>query len=225
MEKGFFTAEWFPYQHERFENSDKVAAMSLTEEGAYHRAIRLAWKFRDLPADPDILAARIQKRCNRKTAEKILKCFVPSPDKSGKVVHPVVEEIRQEQEKKYLNRVKGGKLAHRKHDKEKTSSITPAELELSSSITPAHNRDLKNREYLKRLIDACARENPMIDRKLVEIGVLYTLLQRNGSDEPISSLKYFGPEIGKAATSGMKDKAVDAMLERRRQQWFGEEGK
>lgn len=58
-----FTAEWFPYYFERFEKSDKVAMMSLAEEGAYHRSIRLAWKEQTIPADPKVLAAKLQKRC------------------------------------------------------------------------------------------------------------------------------------------------------------------
>lgn len=226
-EQGFFTAEWFPYKHERFEASDKVALMSLAEEGAYHRVIRLAWKHRSLSSDPVVLAAKIGKRCTPRIAEKVLTTFVVDPERpSTHVIHPVVEEIREEQYQKYRNRVKGGKAAHATNGKEKTSSISPAELEQCLSITPIES-DLRI-ENFKRLIAACVREHKDVDERLVEIAVRETLLRRKGSAneaQPIKSAKYFSEEIEKInATSGkdgkmpMGDKAVDAMLQRRRQQ-------
>jgi hypothetical protein len=107
--KEFYTAEWFPYYHERFEASDKVALMNCTEEGAYHRAIRQAWKHRDISASPEVFAAKM--RCSVKVAEKVLRTFVADPDDAKRVIHPVVEEIRAEQHQKHLNRVKGGKAS------------------------------------------------------------------------------------------------------------------
>lgn len=157
MPKDFFTAEWFPYQVDRFENSDKVAQMSPAVEGIYHRAIRLAWKFRELPADPIVFAARV-KGCTPKIANQILKTFVRSPDSDGKVVHPVVEEVRAEQEKKYLDRVKGGRASGISRRNKGTSNNTQAELELSSS-SAATNRDLDLEKDLKhKIVSVPARE-------------------------------------------------------------------
>src|SRR5206468_2692901 len=124
--------------------------------------------------------------------------------------------IRQEQGQKYYNRVKGGKAAADKREKQKSLSISPADLEhYSSSYLISQSK-----EDLKRLMDACVRANAKADPRAVEIGVLYTLLQRNGSTEPIRSVQYFAPEISKMAKQikGMGDKAIDALLERRRQQ-------
>lgn len=137
MAKAFFTAEWFPYYFERFERSDRVAVMSLSEEGAYHRAIRLAWKYGSVPADPKQLAAKIQKRCSERIALVVLEMFEPMPDNPRQMIHPTVEEIREEQERKYLNRVKGGKASAASRGNKDTSSIT----EQGSNNTSTHNRD------------------------------------------------------------------------------------
>lgn len=230
-EQGFFTAEWFPYKHERFEASDKVALMSLAEEGAYHRVIRLAWKYKSLSSDPVVLAAKIGKRCTPKIAEKVLTTFVVDPERPlTHVIHPVVEEIREEQYQKYKNRVKGGKAAHGNNGKQKTSSISPAELEQCPSITPIES-DLKNKDLIKRLIATCVREHSELDARLVEIAVLETLIRRKGSaneHEPIKSPKYFNEEIvklnvnaGKSGKMPMGDKAIDVLLKRRRDQVEG----
>jgi hypothetical protein len=239
--RGLFTAEWFPYKHERFEASDKVALMSLAEEGAYHRAIRLAWKHRSLSADPAVLAAKIGKRCTVKIVEKVLTTFTPDPERPAThVIHPVVEEIRAEQEQKYLVKRKGGIHSRKKAEKRVSVSVgnkdTSSTTEMCSNTTPTRIRiENKNKEKsfpngkdLKRLIAACVREHAAVDERLVEIAVRETLLRRKGSaneNEPIKSAKYFVEEIVKLnATSGvggkmpMGDKAIDAMLKRRREQ-------
>lgn len=217
-----FTAPWFPYYFERFEGSDRVAAMSLAEEGAYHRTIRILWKYGSVPSDPKLLAAKIQKRCTEKIAAVVLGMLEPVEGNPRRMMHPTVEEIRIEQQTKYLNRVKGGKAASEKRDKQKTSSISPAQLELSSSISPAHNQiqiqnQIKESDF-KRLIERVREDFPKLDERIIEIGMLYTLLQRNGTDEPIRSTKYFHPEIKKVASSNLGEKAVQALLDTRRKQ-------
>lgn len=134
--KEFYTAEWFPFYVERFEASDHVALMSLTEEGAYGRAIRMAWKTRTLPLDPEIFAARIGKRCTAKVAERVLKTFVVDPNDPKRVIHPVVEEIREEQYQKHLARVRGGKAAHVNAGNKGESSNGSGQQQLSSSSSP-----------------------------------------------------------------------------------------
>lgn len=171
-----FTAEWFPYKFERFERSDRVAQMSLAEEGAYHRAIRLAWKEGSVSANPAVLAAKIQKRCTDKIAAVVLEMFEPMPDSPGRMIHPTLEEIRAEQKQKYLNRVKGGraaqeaaaaaKAAKEKAEKEAivnaankdTSSISPAELE-QQSISYKRLENIEDKEEEKRR-DASPKAQP-----------------------------------------------------------------
>jgi hypothetical protein len=221
-----FTAEWFPYKYKRFERSDRVAAMSLADEGAYHKAIRVAWEVGTVPSDPKLLAAKIQKRCTEKIASVVLSMFEPVPGWKGRMYHPTVEEIRIVQAQKYANRVKGGKASAVNRGNKHTSSITeqclsnaPAEPEqYSSSYLISQNKDLD----LKRLMERVRENFPKTDERLVEIGVLHTLLQRNGSEDPIRSPRYFDPEIEKIVRDAAKlsSKAVDVMLESRRRKFF-----
>lgn len=125
-----FTAEWFPYYFERFEKSDKVAMMSLAEEGAYHRSIRLAWKEQTIPADPKVLAAKLQKRCTDKVAAAVLATFEPVPGNPSRMYHRVLEEIRLEQRLRYERRSRGGKASAK-----------------ARSVNGANKGELNNTEY------------------------------------------------------------------------------
>lgn len=133
---------------ERFEESDRVSLMTLADEGAYHHAIRRAWKKKWLPADPEVLAAKIGKRCTVKTAEKILKTFEPDPERPGKVIHPVVEEIREEQEQKYLVKRKGGKASAeaRKLNAENKGTSNTTELRSNTTATRIENTEDSSKE-------------------------------------------------------------------------------
>jgi hypothetical protein len=241
MAKTLFSPEWFPYYFERFEGSDRVAAMSLAEEGAYHRAIRLAWKYGTVPADPELLAAKIQKRCTPKIASKVLTTFEPVPENPSRMFHPVLETVRAEQEVKHLNKVRGGKAsaeARNANEANKDRSST-SQAEVSSAQaqvaqikiktkTESKKKEISDEISFKRLIlRACEKNFPNEDPRLVEIGILYTMLQRNGSTEPIKSARYFDPEIKKVLkdSKGMSSETIDALLARRREQFFGEESK
>ena len=85
---------------------------------------------------------------------------------------------------------------------------------------------IRSESDLKRLIERVASENPKIDVRFVEIGILYTYLQRNGSEEIIRSTKYFVPEIKKVAKDAktMGDKGLAALLDTRRKQFFTQQG-
>lgn len=223
-----FVGQWFPYYFDRFEQSDRVAAMTLAEYGAYHLAICLAWRYGSLPRDPKVLAFRIPKRCTPKIASVVLAMFEPMPDDPMRVFHPTVEEIRAEQYQKYLNRVKGGKASARTRSKQKTSSITQGEECNAQSIvehSPARIEiQIKTKNDLKRLIETLAGDFPNLDERIIELGILYTVLQRNGSTDPITSTKYFHPQIKRVArdSKAMSDQAIDALLWRRSEQVWGE---
>lgn len=228
-----FTAEWFPYYYERFEGSDKVAVMSLTEEGAYHRAIRIAWKYGSVPANPEVLASKIQKRCTAKVAEVVLTTFDPMPDNPARMIHSIVEEIREEQRLKHMVKVKGGKAAA-KARKQTASSTSPAEVSSAEAQPQQIKNQIQNEIDFKRLIERVASENSDIDVRLVEIGVLHTFFQRNGDDAPIRSTKYFAPEVKHIAKEAkgdarkkipaMSDGAIESMLQVRRRQFYEQQG-
>lgn len=246
MAKEIFTAEWFPYYFERFEASDRVAVMSLAEEGAYHRAIRLAWKHGYVPADPKALAAKIQKRCTDKIAAVVLTMFEPSPADPKRMIHPTVEEIRVEQEQKYLNRVKGGKASAKVRKKvsennaaasvanKHTSSIaqycsnnTSTHKEIEIKREKETKKDSSEEESFKEIdsyVHACVEAYPNFDPRLVEIAVLETLFRRKGSlteHRPIKSLKYFEAEIKQMCSpdtgGALSSNTIDAMLQSRRE--------
>lgn len=141
-----FTAEWFPWYHERISGSDRVALMSLAEEGAYRIAIDYVWKHGSIASDPKICALRIGKKCTEKIAEKVLEMFVPMPENPSRSIHPTVEEIRSEQAAKYYNRVKGGKASAARRSKQRTSSNT----EQCSSNTEQDSNSYKRVEIESR---------------------------------------------------------------------------
>lgn len=57
------------------------------------------------------------------------------------------------------------------------------------------------------------------DRRLLEIGILNTLLNAKG--KKINSFAYFIPEIEEAMTVKLSDETIEIMLPRRRAQWAG----
>lgn len=216
MPKDIFTAEWFPYYFERFEGSARVAVMSLAEEGGYHKAIRIAWKYGSVPSDPKLLAAMIQKKCTEKMAETILQMFEPMPGVPSRSIHATVEQIRADQERKYLNRVKGGKASAVNRSKQNGSSNT----EQHSSSKRDRDRDLDSeRESFSETdscVRACVRDFPDADPRLVEIAVIKTLIQHRNSPtaKPIRSSRYFREEIEDMVLHSKKlgSRAIEAML-------------
>lgn len=213
MANPLFTADWFPYYFERFEGSDRVWSMSLAEEGAYHRAIRLAWKYGTVSADPETLAARIQKRCTVKIAEKVLTMFEADTSQPGRMFHPTVEEIRAEQEQKYLNRVKGGKASRKAalvNDANKdTSSITLAELEQYSGLIDKKREDKEIRKEKDKEKSPPQAAPPKKGTRLVEPFLLtaemreYAAEKRPEIDANLETEKfcnYWRSKTGKDAT-------------------------
>lgn len=205
---------------------------TLAEEGAYHRSIRIDWKYGSVPKDPKILALRIGKRCTVKIASAVLAMFEPMPGNPDRMIHPTVEKIRAEQYQKYLNRVKGGKASAKTRSKQRTSSITPALVSDAQTTVDQHSNrkenkieiQIQNKEGYKRLIATLASEFPKIDQRIIEIGALYTLGQRTSSADRISSTKYFHSEIKKRArdSKSLGDEALDFLLWRRSEQVWGE---
>jgi hypothetical protein len=57
-----------------------------------------------------------------------------------------------------------------------------------------------------------------IDPRIVEIGVLQTLMQRTNA-APIKSVQYFKPQIDDTATNGPSKTGIEAMLHTRREQY------
>lgn len=69
-------------------------------------------------------------------------------------------------------------------------------------------------ESIKRLIERAREEFSDLDSRLVEMGVIESLLQRKKDAPAIRSLKYFLPQIQMlvAGSKGQKDKTIDVAL-------------
>jgi hypothetical protein len=67
--------------------------------------------------------------------------------------------------------------------------------------------------------DRCAAQFNEADRRLIEIGILNTLLNAKG--KKINSFAYFVPEIDECLTVNLGDETIEIMLPRRRAQWNG----
>lgn len=231
-----FTAEWFPYYFERFEGSDRVAAMSLAVEGAYHRAIRHAWRFGSVPSDPKMLAARIQKGCTIPIAKQVLEMFEEMPGVPSRAIHPTIEEIRAEQRDKFLSSRKKG-LAGAEARWGKRDDASPAaekpEKDAWAIAQPMpdkeerHETGDKEKESFPEIdsyVQACVREFSDADPHLVEIAVLESVIRRKGSlqeGKPIRSPKaYFRGEIEAMVQNGKKlsARSIEVLLRRRREQ-------
>lgn len=228
MAKDIFTAEWFPYYFERFEGSARVAVMSLAEEGGYHKAIRIAWKYGSVPSDPKLLAAMIQKKCTEKMAANILTMFEPMQGVPSRCIHPTVEEIRSDQERKYLNRVKGGKASAVSRGNKGTSSITEEHSNSKRDLDSERERDLEQEPFpetdscvpacVRDVVRKCVEAYAETDPRLVEIAVVKTLITHRNSPnaKPIKNITaYCREEVeGLVVDAGTKltSKTVDAML-------------
>jgi hypothetical protein len=82
-----------------------------------------------------------------------------------------------------------------------------------------------NNQSIEKIADDLARDFPEVDRRLVQIGIFQTLIRRNGSGRPITTTKYFAPEVTAIAaetkSAGLGSRAIDALLNRRREQYEG----
>ncbi len=87
------------------------------------------------------------------------------------------------------------------------------------------NNDFKQRKQrieqlsIDAMADGYEKKFPGNDRKVVEVGILYTMLQRQDPRERISSFAYFSPEIEKVIKAGNKGQSLDMLLRRRREQF------
>lgn len=199
-------------------SSGRVAALKPLEELWYRRALDLGWEHEGMPADAAEFAGWVGRGCTVAAAEKIIaKFYEPKRRDPSKVVNPRQEKERKLFLQKRKQKSEAGKQGMRNRWKQTTSSdnsvITEDNISIPISIS-----------NLKRLIDACGHAHATLDRRVVELGVYYTLLQRQGTSAenmPINSLRYFDPQIRKAAAEAAAfsgTEALEALVTRRRQQ-------
>lgn len=213
-------------------SSGKVSELTASEECWYRRALDQSWLEIGLPADPAKAAKRIGKGCTTRAAAMILETFFYTDKKdANKKLNKKQEVLRKELRKKSAKRAEAGRLSGEKRREQRDLKAEQMLNKRSNKTRTKTNIPIPSsfpfpKSDFKRLILHARGNFPNEDPRLVEIGVLYTMLQRNGSSEPIKSAKYFTPEIVKACkdAKGMASKTIDALLARRREQLWEMQG-
>ena len=102
-----------------------------------------------------------------------------------------------------------------------TDAVTEDVTGLSREKYSALHSSSSSSNDLKRLIDSACEKNSKIEPRIVELGVLQTLIRRV-SKAPIKSVRYFDPEIKALAadSANLKPATLDQLIERRRQQYM-----
>lgn len=199
-------------------SSGRVAALEPLEELWYRRAIDLGWKPGGMPANVKEFAGWVGRGCTVAAARKIMKKFY-KPHKKDKTL--VVNDRQEIERKKFFKKQKqkseAGKkgMASRWKQKGKGDNTVITEDNIPIPIPiPISSLDLK------RLIERTREENSDADPRIVEIAVIETLLNRNGSTEPIHSIKYFTPAVERlcSKSGGLGAATIDVVLKRRREQ-------
>jgi len=82
----FYPSDWL--------GSQRVALMTLEEEGAYIRALAFCWGQGGVPEDPQKLAFLIGKGASTTVATTVASMLEPHPTRPGYLISPRMEEVR-----------------------------------------------------------------------------------------------------------------------------------
>lgn len=85
----FYATDWL--------GSQRVAMLTLEEEGAYIRLVASCWQHGSIPSDPEQAARLIGKGASTTLATNVLTMFKPSTE-PGRMIHDRLEHQRTEQE-------------------------------------------------------------------------------------------------------------------------------
>lgn len=123
--------QWYPRD---VLSSERVQLMTLSEEGAYRRAIDFCWLGGSIPSDPKHLAKLIGKSCTVAIAKVVLTMFIPHSEDPERMIHERLEIARQQQaawrEKTSYAGKKSGEARRKKSEQQ---------LEISSDLVQTNN--------------------------------------------------------------------------------------
>ena len=114
----FYPADWL--------GSQRVALLSLEEEGAYIRLLAYCWQHGSIPADTDRLARLIGKGSSTNLARVVASLFKQDPNNPEELRHERLDAERSKQEKWRIKCAAGGRKSAETRLKLKGSSTTPA---------------------------------------------------------------------------------------------------
>ena len=106
----FYVADWL--------SSERVALMSLEEEGAYIRLLCYCWKNGSIPNNIEDLAYLIGKGASTTLAEKLKTMFEIDPKNSKKLIN-FRQEIERKKQKKWREKSREGGIKSGKSRKKK----------------------------------------------------------------------------------------------------------
>lgn len=115
--------QWYPKD---ILSSERVAFLSLSEEGAYRRAMDYCWLQGSIPADPIKLSVLIGKKCTPKIAGAIIHLFTSHPTQKDRLIHDKQEEQRETQRLFREQQVQKGKKGGEASVKQRLSRSLPA---------------------------------------------------------------------------------------------------
>jgi len=97
----FYPGDWL--------SSQRVALMSLDEEGAYIRALSFCWNHGSIPSDPEKLARLIGKGASTTLATTLATMFEPDSNDPSKLVHSRLNAERAKQDEWSRKSSEGGR--------------------------------------------------------------------------------------------------------------------
>lgn len=93
-----------------------------------------------------------------------------------------------------------------------------AEMATAHLIDEQRTNIVFNNRSIDDVIFELADEYPEVDNRVIAIGVLYTLLQKD-PEAKISSINYFKPEIGRTVKANLKEETIQALLYARQENY------
>ena len=217
---------WYPKDHL---GSARVAEMPIEIEGYYRRALDYSWLNEGLPNDLDRLAAIVGKGCTREHAALFIGMFEPHRKDASKLISERQEIERKKQKENHKKRKEAGRISGVKRREqsrlraEQTFKQNANKIEHSDSDSDSDS-DSETSSMIDTYADACVSAFPNEDRRLIEIAILETMINRMespGQLKPIRSpAKYFEAEIRKwiSQGKGLDTRTIDGLLEKRRGQ-------
>lgn len=113
----FYPGDWL--------GSERVALMTLEEEGAYIRLLAFCWRAGSIPSDIGRLKTLIGKGASTTLATTLSAMFQPDPNDGSRLVHDRLEKERQKQKEWREKSREGGKKSAAKRKKNKARVVQP----------------------------------------------------------------------------------------------------
>ena len=99
----------FQFYPNDYLGSERVALMTLEEEGCYIRLLCYCWNYGSIPSSPELLARLIGKGASTTLATKLIPMFEKDPNDPSKLIHLRLQKERKKQDEWRRKSSIGGK--------------------------------------------------------------------------------------------------------------------